>query len=109
MAQNGPAAPGDRRVENEWSFQNIYGSLYVPQSVQGGMLQKDMFKSILGLFFCRAHGDLVFLNMCNAVFLVHCEMENPLGSVCQDGKSQSCNRDVKWVFSKKQAGRDEPF
>lgn len=49
--KNGSMAQGDRKIENVWFFQNIYGSLYVPLSVQGGMLLKDMFKSILGIYF----------------------------------------------------------
>lgn len=44
-------AEGDSKIENEWPFHNIYGLLYVSHSVQGGMLQEDMFKSILGVFF----------------------------------------------------------
>lgn len=44
-------AEGDSKIENEWPFHNIYGLLYVPHSVQGGMLQEDMFKSILWVFF----------------------------------------------------------
>lgn len=49
--RNGSVAEGDSKIENEWPFHNIYGLLYVPHSVQGGMLQEDMFKSILGVFF----------------------------------------------------------
>lgn len=69
-----------RKLANEWFFQNIYGSLYVPLSVQGGMLQKHTFKSILGIFLFRAHNDLGLLNICNAIFPAHWVIENPLGS-----------------------------
>jgi hypothetical protein len=107
--EHSSAAQGDRRTENECFFQNIYGSLYVSQRGQGSMLQTDMSKSILGIFFAGLTSDLGFLNICNAIFLACWEIDNPLGSFIQDSKSQSCNGDVKWAVSKKQAGRDEPL
>lgn len=50
-AKNGSVAQDDKKIKNEWFFQNIYGSLYGPLSVQEGMLQKDMLKSILRILF----------------------------------------------------------
>lgn len=49
--------------------QNIYGAFHAPRRMQGGVERKDVFKSILEIFFFWPQSDLGFSNICNAVFL----------------------------------------